>query len=111
MLRLVGHVTKCLGPSFNNFFNVEKSCTVDDLKDIGKSEIYFYRMETISDSMLLIKQNEGKDWPKQSSYWKYAYQNIAGVEEVNEEEDKFRWIDSYWNDVSQIQDEGTGKLK
>ena len=97
--------------SFYSFFNVEKSCTVDDLKDIIKSEIYFYRMETISDSMFLMKQGEGKDRHKQSSYWKYAYQNIAGIEEVSQEEDKFRRIDSYWNDISRIQDESTGKLK
>ena len=61
--------------------------------------------------MFLMKQDEGKDRHKQSSYWKYAYQNIAGVEEVSLEEDKFRRIDSYWNDISRIQDESTGKLK
>ena len=38
-------------------------------------------------------------------------QYIAGIEEVDQEEDKFRQIDLYWNDISRIQDENTCKLK
>ena len=48
---------------------------------------------------MFLKQNEGKDQPKQSSHWKYAYQNIAGVEEVSEEDDESKRIDSYYRTV------------
>ena len=111
LLRLVGDVVKCLGGSFNDVFEVGKSCTVDDLKDIIKNEISFYRMETIPETFYLCKQKI-KTTHKQPSYWRYAYEVAAGIEE-EEEKDKevFRRIDNYWTDVSQITDETTGKPK
>ena len=81
LLRLVGEVAKCLGESYHDVFGVEKSCSVDDLTDIIKTEISFYRMENIPETFHMNQ--------------KHASKNVA----------------SYWTDVSLICDEVTGKPK
>ena len=54
---LLAKFTECLGGSWHVVFQVEKkSCTVDDLKDMIKTEISFYRMETIPESFYLCEQ-------------------------------------------------------
>ena len=116
LLRLVGEVAKCLGESYYDVFGVEKSCSVDDLKDIIKTEISFYRMETIPETFYMNQKHaseNGKEAKKShKSYWKVAYEIFAGVEEEEvSEDDIFRRVDSYWTDVSLICDEVTGKPK
>ena len=60
LLRLVGEVATCLGDSFHAYFDVDKSCTVDDLKDMIKTEVSFYRMETIPESFYTLSKMQQK---------------------------------------------------
>ena len=69
LLRLVGEVTECLGGSWHDVFQVEKSCTVDDLKDMIKTEISFYRMETIPESFYLCEQETKSTQRQQTCCW------------------------------------------
>ena len=62
MMRLVGEVAHCLGDRFRCVFCLENSCSVDDLKDIIKTKVVFYRMETIPASFyLLIETDKEKE--------------------------------------------------
>ena len=119
LLRLVGEVATCLGDSFHAYFDVDKSCTVDDLKDMIKTEVSFYRMETIPESFYLIKDATEKEKEAkktsagQRAYWKQAYEVIVGIEEedIGDQVNIFRRIDNYWIDIGHITDEITGLPK
>ena len=95
-LRLVGDVATCLGDSFQSVFGVEKSSTINDLKDMIKAEISFYRMEAIPESMYLNELTEkNSKTSTQKSYWRSAYEAVAGIK-VNETKDEmYRCVDSY----------------
>ena len=56
LLSLVSKVCKCLGDKFHSVFGVEKSCTVQDLQDIIKTEISSYQMESVPESFYMKKQ-------------------------------------------------------
>ena len=112
LLRLVSKVTKCLGDKFHDVFGVKKSCTVQDLQDIIKTEISSYQMESVPESYYMKKHETKRNSYEQPSYWRYAYRVAAGID-VEEEEEKqvFRRIDEYWMDISKITDESTGNMK
>ena len=105
LLRLVGDVATCLGDSFQSVFGVEKLCTIDDLKDMIKAEIAFYRMKAIPESMYLNKLTEtNSNTSTQKSYWRSAYEAVAGIEVKETKDEMYLRVDSYWIDMSKITD-------
>ena len=110
--RLAGTIAKCLGESFHDTFEVEKSCSVEDFQDIIKTEIDFFRMETIPESMIL--HEKPKDRPKttqKTSYWEGAFM-VAGVRDDKSDDDTvYRRVDNFWLDVLEMKDVVSGKQK
>ena len=112
--RLAGTVAKCLGESFHDLFQLEKSCTVDEFENIVKSEIDFYRIEMIPDSMIFLEKPEVKKASQQkTSYWKDAFDILAGVRIDKTEENNFvyRRVDNFWLDVLDMKDVASGNQK
>ena len=105
--RLAGTIGKCLGESLHDIFELDKSCTVEDFQDMIKSEIDFFRMETIPDSMIYLDKPKVKVTPttQQKSCWKDAFDVVAGVRTENAEDTDlvYRPADS-WLDVLAMKD-------